>query len=791
MVMNSELMGADEYADPRPAGSPQSRAYQEEVAGEGGEDAETLVEMDKLVSHISTQWEINKTDRTYIEQEMLRMQEVVNGEYDTATKQAIAAHGGSSIFIPLTSMQCNAGASWLLSVLAPPGDKAWSIKSTPVPSLPDVMKEKIKQGVQDTLMKAAQLPQKGGPQGIQGPQMPRGPRGQKVGPKEVNKIADGESETLLKKFKKESVIRAENMETLIHDQLMDSDWYTTLEDFISDLVTFHSAFIKTTYAYTTKMVPSVVDGAFTMEQSEELIAKDERVSPFDIFPSPDQKGIQDGSLIERLKLSRNEIYKCLDKPGYSNENILKVLEEVDGSGFASWQSSVDSQRRYSENHSAGFSGTDGSIYGLRFLGFVSIDKMLDWGYSVTDLQAQGFIKEPLDENGLPAPRDLYREIDIDAILIGNHVIKAVPNMDPEGKRPYYMASYRNVPGSFWGKSIAMLASAHQRMVNATARALSNNMGIASGPQIVVYTDRLPNGESLAAITPLKIWQMTSDPAGSNSKPIDFFQPESNAQELMAVYQYYFDSVGDVTGIPKQAYSSDPTRAQQGAQTASGLAMLLETASKQIKKAVMNIDSGVIEPRLKWQFKVNMLNPEVGSRYKGDMNIKANGAQSIVAKAVENQRSMELLQATANPIDQEVLGKEGRASLLRSILRNYDMSDVAPSAEEMEKRKEEQAKQPPQPSPEETKLKIEEMRSQTRLEDQRLESDLAMKQQEVDLQIAQIELEKKQIDAQIAITNNQDNNATKLKDTALRETNANTRFELEAQIKANSPSGTGI
>lgn len=791
MVMNSELMGADEYADPRPAGSPQSRAYQEEVAGEGGEDAETLVEMDKLVSHISTQWEINKTDRTYIEQEMLRMQEVVNGEYDTATKQAIAAHGGSSIFIPLTSMQCNAGASWLLSVLAPPGDKAWSIKSTPVPSLPDVMKEKIKQGVQDTLMKAAQLPQKGGPQGIQGPQMPRGPRGQKVGPKEVNKIADGESETLLKKLKKESVIRAENMETLIHDQLMDSDWYTTLEDFITDLVTFHSAFIKTTYAYTTKMVPSVVDGAFTMEQSEELIAKDERVSPFDIFPSPDQKGIQDGSLIERLKLSRNEIYKCLDKPGYSNENILKVLEEVDGSGFASWQSSVDSQRRYSENHSAGFSGTDGSIYGLRFLGFVSIDKMLDWGYSVTDLQAQGFIKEPLDENGLPAPRDLYREIDIDAILIGNHVIKAVPNMDPEGKRPYYMASYRNVPGSFWGKSIAMLASAHQRMVNATARALSNNMGIASGPQIVVYTDRLPNGESLAAITPLKIWQMTSDPAGSNSKPIDFFQPESNAQELMAVYQYYFDSVGDVTGIPKQAYSSDPTRAQQGAQTASGLAMLLETASKQIKKAVMNIDSGVIEPRLKWQFKVNMLNPEVGSRYKGDMNIKANGAQSIVAKAVENQRSMELLQATANPIDQEVLGKEGRAALLRSILRNYDMSDVAPSAEEMEKRKEEQAKQPPQPSPEETKLKIEEMRSQTRLEDQRLESDLAMKQQEVDLQIAQIELEKKQIDAQIAITNNQDNNATKLKDTALRETNANTRFELEAQIKANSPSGTGI
>jgi len=809
--MNEELIVADNYSDPRPNGSVQSRSYQKEQV----EGDEQELEMDKLVAHISEQWTINKTDRTYIEQEMLRMQEAVNGEYDSQTKAAITANGGSSIFIPLTSMQANAGASWLLSVLRPPGDKAWSIKPTPVAELPENLKEKIANNVKEVLARKAAPPPgppgppppglgpnglgippgaKGpGPVGVPqpSPQIPTGPQGQKMGPKEVKTIADQEAEDLYLIIKKESIIRAENMENLIDDQFHDSDWYTTLEDFITDLVTFPTAFIKTTYEYNTKMVTSVVDGQFTMESTEELIAKDERVSPFDIYPSPDQKTINDGSLIERLKMSRNEIYKCLDKPGYSNENILKVLEEVDGGGFASWQSSVDSQRRYSENHSTSFSGQDGSVYGLRFLGFVSVDKMIDWGYSIEDLQGQGIITEELDEYGQPTDRDKYKEIDIDAILIGNHVIKAIPNLDQEGKRPYYMASYRRVPGSFWGKSVAMLAQPHQRLVNATARALSNNMGIASGPQIVVYTDRLPNGESLQSIKPLKIWQMTSDPAGANTKPIDFFQPASNAQELMAVYQYYFDSVGDVTGIPKQAYSSDPTRAQQGAQTASGLAMLLETASKQIKKAVMNIDTGVIEPRLQYQFQVNMLNPEVPNRYKGDMSVVATGAKSIVAKAVENQRSMELLQATANPIDQEVLGPDGRAALLRNILRNYDMVDIAPTAEAMEKRKEEKAKQPPPPSPEETKLKIETMRSETRLKDQELESELAMKQQQTDLEIANIELQKKEIDAQIAITNNRDNNETKLKDTALKETNENTRFELEAQIKANSPSGTGL
>jgi len=285
--------------------------------------------------------------------------------------------------------------------------------------------------------------------------------------------------------------------------------------------------------------------------------------------------------------------------------------------------------------------------------------------------------------------------------------------------------------------------------------------------------------------------MTSDPAGSNAKPIEFFQPQSNAKELMAVYQYYFDSVGDVTGIPKQSYSSDPTRAQQGAQTASGMAMLLETASKQIKKAVMNIDSGVIEPRLRYQYRTNMMDPSIDSRFKGDMKIEAVGAKSIVSKAVENQRSMELLQATANPIDQAVLGQEGRARLLRTIMSNYDMTDIAPSEEELQEKAQQAQQQPKPPSPEETKLKIEEMRSQTRLKDQELESELAMKQQQTDLEIAQIELQKKEIDMQIAITNNRENNETKLKDTALKEQNSNVRFQAEAQIKANSPSGTGL
>ncbi len=776
-------LNTDDNEDTRPAGDVMRELYQK-----GSDEVEPTVQLDMLASHISNQWTINKDDRVRIEQELMRLQEAVNGEYDPQTMAAIRSNGGSEIFIPLTSMQCNAGASWLLSVLNPPGDKAFSFKPTPVPELPAVLKQQLEQKVKGTL--AADAPRVEGSVSPQMPAgLPAGPDGSPMTPKSVETIVDKKAEDLKKEFNKESAKRAERMERMVQDQLITSEWYGTLESFITDLVTFPTAFIKTSYVYKTSMATTMVDGQITMDSKEELVAKDERVSPFDIYPSPDQTCVNDGSMIERLKLSRSEVYSCLDKPGYDNENILKVLEEVDGSGLADWQSSVDSTRRYSENHSTDFSGDDGSIYGLRFLGPVSAEKMLDWGYSVEDLKRQGYLQEPLDEQGNPSKRDLFREIDIDAILIGNHVIKAVPNMDPENKRPYYSASYRKVPGSFWGKSVAMLSQPHQKLVNATARALSNNMGIASGPQIVVYTDRLPQGETLQSIEPLKIWQTVSDPTGGNQKPIDFFQPQSNAQELMAVYQYYFDSVGEVTGIPRASYSTDPTRSMPGANTASGLAMLLETASKQIKQAVRNIDTGVIEPRLRYQYRTNMMNPDIPNMYKGDMNIQAIGARSIVAKAVENQRAIELLQATANPLDSELLGKRGRAAIYKTIERNYDMDGLVPSEDELEQAEKQAAQQQKPPSPEQTKLEIEKLRSEVRIKDQELENQNAEAQRQLDLQIAQMEFEAKKLDLQIAQTQNQQNNQAKLQEIALKEKNANARFKAEAAIKQEQ--GTGI
>lgn len=217
------------------------------------------------------------------------------------------------------------------------------------------------------------------------------------------------------------------------------------------------------------------------------------------------------------------------------------------------------------------------------------------------------------------------------------------------------------------------------MVNSSARALANNMGIASGPQMYVNVDRVPAGEDITNLYPWKIHQVTSDPMGSSAAPIGFFQPNSNAQELMAVYEKFSVLADEYSGIPRYMTGSAP--AGGAGRTASGMSMLMTNANKSMKQVVSNIDTNVMTPLLERQYFYNMKysqDPEL----KGDVTIVARGANSIIAKESAQVRRNEFLMATANPIDMGIMGVEGRATLLRENAKQLDMNpdEIVPPRE---------------------------------------------------------------------------------------------------------------
>jgi hypothetical protein len=148
---------------------------------------------------------------------------------------------------------------------------------------------------------------------------------------------------------------------------------------------------------------------------------------------------------------------------------------------------------------------------------------------------------------------------------------------------------------------------------------------------------------------------------------------------MAVYERFARLADDHSGIPAYVYGD--LNVQGAGRTSSGLSMLMGAAGKGIRQVVMHIDGDVVKPIVQRQFIYNMRYDEDQS-IKGDVEVVAKGAVNLAMKETTNVRRLEFLNATANPIDIEIMGKEGRAAVLREVAKSLQMpgDEVVPSQE---------------------------------------------------------------------------------------------------------------
>jgi hypothetical protein len=275
--------------------------------------------------------------------------------------------------------------------------------------------------------------------------------------------------------------------------------------------------------------------------------------------------------------------------------------------------------------------------------------------------------------------------------IGNHIIKAHLSPSPRQRHPYFITSFEKVPGTPVGNSLSDLLGDIQEVANATLRALVNNLGISSGPQVVVHDDRLSPEETGEDLYPWKRWHVRNDPVGNNSQPpVEFFMPTSNSQALMANYQAFISIADDVSAIPKYVGGQGGGGAGR---TASGLAMLMGNASKILQSVSANIDRDVLEPCLMQLADLIMLTDTTGL-LTGEEKISVQGVSVAIQRETLRQRQIEFLQTTNNPTDQKIVGMKGRATLLRAVSQQIGLpgEDVVPSEQDIEKMQEQEQQQ---------------------------------------------------------------------------------------------------
>lgn len=734
-----------------------------------------------LAGHIAQQYQLNKDARrdSGIEQEMLESMDAFNGEYSSTTGP-IEDDGGSRIFMNLTATKCRACASWIKDIMMPATDKSWRLSSSKDPQISPFLMDEIegilkKEFTQFEQMQAAEdQGQAQGPQ--QPPQTPQGPQGPQAGPgpnelqgspppgpdqaaqaaqmaqgpgmnqgqpqapqappapkvgslatklREMNRARRDIEETFRKEVELVSRSEMKRLERVIEDQLDEGSWINALGDFIEDFTIYPAAFMKGPII---NIKPCMTYEKGLPVVSHKMVYVNKRISPLDIYPSANATHINDGNIIEHIRFERHEIAGLKGLEGYDDERINEVLENYQGPEFIHWLwTDIESDKAYAEKRGNEFQANQNIIHGLHFFGKAPVSLLRDWGLPDEQL---------MDSEG--APYDDTDELEIEALMVDSSVIKVLINYDPVYRRPYYKASFQNRPGSFWGRSLPNLMRDIQRMCNATARALANNMGLASGPQIEVYIDRLADKGDIEDITPMKIWQLTSDPTGAGGRAIQFTQPTSNAGELLAVYKEFELRADDATGIPRYAYGNERTGG--AAQTASGLSMLLESASKGIKDAIRHIDDGLIKPRIEYQFYWMLKNdPNIG--YSGDIQVVPLGSSALTMKAAEQAKRLELMQAlSGNPQVLEVVGPEAMAQIFRTLFEDANMPEIViPSGLEIRqkvKEKEEQAAQAgeaqAQAMKEKTMAGLEATKIQSQAQIQMHQESLKLKAKELEL-----------------------------------------------------------
>lgn len=615
-------------------------------------DKAQLAQAQPLIKSLSTyvrgRWvEARKAKEQTVEMRMFNAVRARRGEYDPDRLSKIRETGGSEIYMMLTSNKCRAASSWLRDVLLGSGsDKPWTIEPTPVPTLPPDVMEELRQAATEQMTQVIQT------------------TGKSLPPTQLRKYLNELREEYLFNIQEEAKFKTRQMEAKMEDQLIEGGFIRALDQFLDDITTFPAAFLKGPIVRRKPVMKWNRDaaGGYQLSIQDDLVLEWERVDPFMIYPSPSSMGIDDGYLIERHKLRQTDLEAMIGVEGYDDGAIRMVLDSYGRGGLQEWLI-VDSSKAQAEGRStvAVMQNSEHLIDALQFWGPVSGSMLLDWG---------------LTEEEVP---DKAKQYYCEAWLIGEYVIKASLNYHPMGKMPYFKASFEEIPGTFWGNSTYDLIKDCQDMCNSAARALSNNMGIASGPQVVVNIDRIPAGDDITNLYPWKIHQVTSDPMGSSAKPIDFFQPSSNVQELLTTYEKFAVLADEYSGIPRYMTGASP--AGGAGRTASGMSMLMSNANKSMKQVVSNIDNHVMTPLLDRLYFYNMKYSE-DQELKGDINVVAKGAIGIVAKEAAQVRRNEFLQATANPIDMQIMGIEGRATLLRETARDLDVNpdEVVPPRE---------------------------------------------------------------------------------------------------------------
>ena len=414
---------------------------------------------------------------------------------------------------------------------------------------------------------------------------------------------------------------AKNMETLIHDQLDESQAITVLRHVLFEMCLLGTGILKGPFTYDKtvhKWQKDFETGASVYTPQDKSVPRVEAVSCWDFYPDPDAVQIEDADyVIQRHIFNRTQLRDLINRPFFRKSAILDVLEGGPNYETRSYETALfdrENQEEYSKNR----------FEVLEYWG--TMDKYL------------------VEEAGIEMPDDISDDLDevqINAWISNGQILRLVLNPFTPARNPYMVCPYDINPYQFFGVGIPENMDDSQTIMNGHARMAIDNLALAGNLVFDVDETMLVPGQDMT-IFPGKIFRRQSGQTGQALHGLRF---PNTAPENMQIFDKFRQLADESTGIP--SYSHGTTGVMSTTRTASGMSMLMGAAALNIKTVVKNVDDYLLKPLgetfFQWNMQFNKDIPDI----QGDLDVKAQGTSSLMQKEVRSQRLMTFMQVASN------------------------------------------------------------------------------------------------------------------------------------------------
>ena len=410
-----------------------------------------------------------------------------------------------------------------------------------------------------------------------------------------------------------ALVSAKKMEKKIHDQLEESGANKHLRSTAFEMALFGTGVMKGPFAMDKEYPNWNDEGEY--DPLIKTVPCTNHVSIWDFYPDPDAQNMDEAEyVVERHKLSRMQMRNLKMRPFFREESVDRAIEL--GASY---------NRKYWEDDMVDYT-TQLSIERYEVLEF--------WGYVDAT---------KLEENGLDIPSELkdMDQLNVNIWVCNGEILRLVINPFKPVRIPYYAVPYELNPYSFFGVGIAENMDDTQTLMNGFMRMAIDNAALSGNLIIEVDETNLVPGQDLS-VYPGKVFRRQG---GAPGQAIFGTKFPNVAGENMQLFDKARVLADESTGFPSFAHGQ--TGVSGVGRTASGISMLMSAANGSIRNVVKNVDDYLLAPLGRAFFSFNM-QFDYDSNIKGDLEVKAQGTESLMANEVRSQRLMQFLQVASNP-----------------------------------------------------------------------------------------------------------------------------------------------